>query len=115
MWKTKPAAQSTSDFSSKYQTSETSLKTSEVATLFVSATQKQELQTSRISSKAMNHPFNKTLLVFADFFTVNAHHTSIGQVDRYVGTTIGQLAKVKVPCRLTKPEHMNHENSPQKL
>ena len=31
---------------------------------------KQELQTSKISSKALKHPFNKTLLVFTDFFTV---------------------------------------------
>jgi len=30
---------------------------------------------SGISCEAINHTFNKTLLVFADFFTVNAHHT----------------------------------------
>jgi len=33
-----------------------------------------ELQTSDMSSKAIKHPFNTTLLVFADFFSVNAHH-----------------------------------------
>jgi len=36
----------------------------------VSVTSKQELQMSGISPKAIN----KTLLVFANFFTVNAHH-----------------------------------------
>jgi len=41
----------------------------------ISVTHKQELQTSGISSKAINHPFSKTLLVFADFFTGNTHHT----------------------------------------
>ena len=40
----------------------------------VSVTLKQELQTSEISSKTIKHPFNKTLLVFADFFTLNARH-----------------------------------------
>ena len=34
---------------------------------------KQELQTSKISSKAVKRPFNKSLLVFTEFFTVNAH------------------------------------------
>jgi len=38
-----------------------------------SITLKKELQTSKISSKAIKHPFNKSLLVFTDFFTVNAH------------------------------------------
>jgi len=38
-----------------------------------SITQKQELQTSKISSKAIKHPLNKSLLVFTDFFTVNTH------------------------------------------
>jgi len=32
-----------------------------------------------ISTPAINHPFNKTFLVFADFFTVNAHHMQTGQ------------------------------------
>jgi len=32
-----------------------------------------------ISTPAINHPFNETMLVFADFFTVNAHHTLTGQ------------------------------------
>jgi len=41
----------------------------------VSVTNKQELQTSEISYKAIKHPFNKTLLVFAYVFTVNAHVT----------------------------------------
>ena len=45
------------------------VKTSEVAMPLVSVTKKQNLQTSRISSKAINHPFNKSLLVFADFLT----------------------------------------------
>jgi len=40
---------------------------------------KQELQTSGISCKATKHPFNKTLLVFADFLTVNARHVKTGQ------------------------------------
>ena len=35
-------------------------------------------------------------------------------MDRYVDTTIGQLAKVRVPCRLTKLEHMDHENRHRK-
>jgi len=35
----------------------------------------QELQASEILSKAIIHPFNKTLLVFADFFTVFITHT----------------------------------------
>jgi len=33
------------------------------------------------------------LLAFADFFTGNADHTSIEQVDRCVDTTTGQLTK----------------------
>jgi len=40
----------------------------------VIATSKQELQTPGFTSKAINYPFNKTLFVFANFFTVNAHH-----------------------------------------
>jgi len=52
----------------------------QIMTLFylarrISVTQKYELQTSEISSKAINHPFNKTLLAFADFSTGNTHHT----------------------------------------
>ena len=38
----------------------------------VSVTKKQELQASGISTKASNHPFNVSSLVFADFFTVIA-------------------------------------------
>jgi len=34
----------------------------------MSVTLQQELQTSGISSKAINQPFNKTLLVFAAFW-----------------------------------------------
>ena len=34
---------------------------------------KQELETSGITSKVIKHPFNKTLLVFVDFLTVNGH------------------------------------------
>jgi len=60
----------------------------------IRVTQKHELQTSGISSKAINHPSNKALLVFAQFFTGNAHRTSIGQVD-CVDTTIGQLTKLE--------------------
>ena len=51
------------------------VKTSEVAMPLVSVTWKQEMQTSRISSKAIDPPFNKTSLVFADCFTGYAHHT----------------------------------------
>ena len=40
--------------------------------IFVSITYKQELQTSTISSKAIN---NKILFVFANCFTVKTHHT----------------------------------------
>ena len=40
----------------------------------VIATSKQEWQTPGFTSKAINYPFNKTLFVFANFFTVNAHH-----------------------------------------
>ena len=35
---------------------------------FASITLKQELQTSKISFKAIKHPFNKSLLAFTDFF-----------------------------------------------
>jgi len=35
----------------------------------VSVTQNQKLQTPGILSKAINHAFDKTLLVFADFFS----------------------------------------------
>jgi len=42
--------------------------------LQLSASLRNKLQTSGISSKAIN----KTLLVFADFFTVNAHYTQTG-------------------------------------
>jgi len=38
-----------------------------------SITQKQELEISKISPKAIKHPSNKSLLVFTDFFTMNAH------------------------------------------
>jgi len=41
----------------------------------VIVTLKQELQTFGISSNAINHLFNQTLLVFADFFTMNVDHT----------------------------------------
>jgi len=34
---------------------------------------KKELQTSKISSRAIKQPFNKSLPVFTDFFAVNAH------------------------------------------
>ena len=44
----------------------------------VGVTCRQELETSGILSKAINHPFKKTLLA-ADLFTVNAHHTSTAQ------------------------------------
>jgi len=37
----------------------------------ISVTLKQELQTSGISSNTVD----KTMLVFANFFTVNVHHT----------------------------------------
>jgi len=52
----------------------------QIITLFylarlISVTQKQKLQTIGISSEAINHPFNNTLHVFADFFTGNADHT----------------------------------------
>jgi len=45
----------------------------------VSVTKKQELQTSEISSEAINHSLNKILLVF-DFFNffmgnAHSHHT----------------------------------------
>jgi len=40
----------------------------------------QELQTSGISSKAIN----ETLLAFGIFFTVNAYHTQTGQLSRPV-------------------------------
>jgi len=33
----------------------------------ISVTWKQELQASGISSKAINHPFDKSLLVLSDF------------------------------------------------
>jgi len=110
----KNSAQSTSDFSPKHQTSEISFKTSEAATLLISITLKQLLQTSKNSSKAVNHSFNKALLVFADLRGERSH-TLIGRVDRYVDTTIGQLTKLRVPCRLTKIEHMNQEKSPEKM
>jgi len=44
-------------------------------TRLVSVTQKQELQMSEISSEAINHSSNKTLLVFGffNFFMGNAH------------------------------------------
>jgi len=38
-----------------------------------SITQQKELQTSKIPSKAIKHPFNKSLLAFTDVFMVNAH------------------------------------------
>jgi len=52
----------------------------------ISVTYRQELQTSEISSKAINYSFNKTLHVCRHsfskillvFFTVNAHHTKTG-------------------------------------
>jgi len=34
---------------------------------------------SKISSKAIKHPFNKSLLVFTDFFTVDAHPHNPGK------------------------------------
>jgi len=47
---------------------------------FANITWKQELQTSKISSKAIKHPFNKTLLVYnIDFFMVNAHPHKTGK------------------------------------
>jgi len=47
----------------------------QIRTLFylarlINVIQKHELQTSGILSKAINHPFSKILLVFADFFTL---------------------------------------------
>ena len=39
----------------------------------VSITGKHELQTSKIPSRAIKPTFNKSLLVFTDFFTGNAH------------------------------------------
>ena len=54
-----------------------SLTKPQIITLFylarpISVTHKQQLQISGISSKAINHPFDKTLLVLADF-SGNAH------------------------------------------
>ena len=43
--------------------------------LWLYFTKQLELETSGIPSKAINHPFHKILLLFADFFTGNAHHT----------------------------------------
>jgi len=49
-------------------------------TRLVSVSSKQELQTSDlVQSEQLPYPFNKTLLVFADVFAVNAHHTQTGQ------------------------------------
>ena len=64
-----------------------SLTKPQITTLFylarlINVIQKHELLTSGILFKAINHPFSKTLLVFAGFFTGNTHHTwssSLGQ------------------------------------
>jgi len=61
---------------------------------------KQELDTSEISCKAINHSFNKALLVFADFFTVNAYHTKSGQ-EFTLTLTIAFLNLWKQCCRFT--------------
>jgi len=67
----------------------------------INVIQKQDLQTSGISSKAVNHPFNKTSLVFADIFTENTEHSSyVNRTSRHIERTIGQLTKVRIPCRL---------------
>jgi len=49
---------------------ETTIMTLFYQARLASITWKHELQTSEISSKAINYPFNKSLLVFTDFFTV---------------------------------------------
>jgi len=57
----------------------------------VSATLKQELQTSGISSNTAN----KTMLVFANFFTAKAHYTQTGQLDLYLDTTTDNLLELE--------------------
>jgi len=45
---------------------------------------------SGISSNAVD----KTMLVFANFFTVNVHHTYTGQLDLYFDTTRDYLLEL---------------------
>jgi len=53
---------------------------------------------SGISSKTIN----KRLLVFANFFKVNGHHTQTGQVDLYVDRTTNNLLELEYHRCFTK-------------
>jgi len=66
----------------------------------VSVTEKQERQTSGVTSKTVK----KRLLVFAfaNFSTVNAHYTQIGKVDLYVDTTMDNLLDLEHHTGYTK-------------
>jgi len=57
----------TSDTRNFFKNIRSDVKTSAVATLLASVTQKQELETSGDPSKAINHRLNKTLLVLLNF------------------------------------------------
>jgi len=60
---------------------------------------------------------NKTLLVFANLFTVNAHHTQNTNWTSRHGCwhDYGKLTWTRTPRRLHKIEQMNYENSPQQM
>jgi len=69
MWKTKTTAQSTSDFSPQYQTSQISHKTSD---LMLKYQNWQHCSCQRHLETRAANVFG--LLVFAEFFTGNSHH-----------------------------------------
>ena len=64
-------------------------------------------------------PFQENLACLCWFLRVTlimhkVHHSYAGQAD-YVDTTIGQLTKVRILCRILKNLAMNYEKSPQQM
>jgi len=60
-----------------------------------------ETRTANVWDLVHNHPFKKpclSLLIFSQGKLIK-HKAQTGQVD-YVDKTIGQLTKVRMPCRL---------------
>ena len=119
MRKTKTTAQSTSNFSSKHQTSEISLKTTD---LMLKQQKWQHCWPASLrnqsSKRLWSRPkrsiaLSKIPACLCWFFHVErwSYINRTSGVDRYVDMTIGQLFKVRVPCRLTKIEHLKQEKS----
>jgi len=95
-----------------------SLTKPQIMTLFylaraVSVMYRQKLRNSGISSKAINHPFGKTLLVLADFSRGTLIHKPDKQT-MFTGLSVN-LLKFRIPCRLYNIQAMTYEKSPQQM